>query len=241
MKNQRLFNRIFVPQGAEYAAVQRGLRDVPVTDRPEVVAIPAGLTPADQFIRTYNSAQGQHEGQQSELANPARPLLLGLCGSVSPELTIGMAIAYRSSRRQTQPDEYYRLNPPEALLNLAELHDAPIDALNVDLAVCTVEDKQAIARDFRDVIQDGKIAAIDMESVALLRRFPQAAIVRVVSDDLAGNIPDLSRAFDDRGNLQPLALAAAFARQPIAAARLIRGSLIALDRLTRITRAIVRS
>jgi hypothetical protein len=74
-----------------------------------------------------------------------------------------------------------------------------------------------------------------------LRRFPQAAIVRVVSDDLAGNIPDLSRAFDDRGNLQPLALAAAFARQPIAAARLIRGSLIALDRLTRITRAIVRS
>ncbi len=234
-----------MPQGAEFAAVQRGLRDVPAIDRPEVVAIPAGLTPADQFFGAYKSAQGQHEdqpeGDPSELVDTAKPLLLGLCGSVSPELTIGTAIAYRSIRRQTQPDEDYRLTPPEALLNLAELHDTPVDALNVDLAVCTVEEKQAIARDFRGFSRDFKIAVIDMESVALLRRFPQAAIVRVVSDDLAGNIPNLSRAFDDRGTLQPLALAAAFARQPIAAARLIRGSLLALDRLTIVTRAIVRS
>ncbi|NJN62838.1 MAG: hypothetical protein HC795_16135 [Coleofasciculaceae cyanobacterium RL_1_1] len=237
MGHQRLFNCIFVPQGAEFAAVQRGLRDVPASDRPEVVAIPAGLTPADRFFRTYKPAHDRQTCPQSECVDMVRPVLLGLCGSVSPELPIGTAIAYHSSRRQTQPEECYPLRPPSALLNLPELHHTPVSALNVDLAVCTVADKQAIARDFRGF----KIAVIDMESVALLRRFPEAAIVRVVSDDLTGNIPDLSRAFDDRGNLQPLALAAAFAREPIAAARLIRGSLLALNQLTIVTRAIVRS
>ena len=211
-----------------------------MTDRPEVIAIPAGLTPADRFFRgltispppALSNPAKDHQFPSFDDANSS--LLLGLCGSVSPSLQLGTTIVYRSIRRQTQPDEYYSLNPPDPLVKLAEIQATPVDALNVDLAVCSVADKQAIARDFG-------VTAIDMESLALVRRFPQAAIVRVVSDDLAGDIPDLSQAFDDRGNLQPIALAAAFARQPIAAARLIRGSLMALDRLTAVTRAIVTS
>lgn len=237
MGNPDQFNCIFVPQGAEFAAVQRGLRDVPVRDRPPVVAIPAGLTPADTFFRAYRSTPHPQGDPKSGLTDidAVKPLLLGLCGSVSPEFLIGTAIAYHSIRRQTQPDECYPVVLPKSLTGLAELHPTPIAALNVDLTVCTVQDKQTIARSF----QDFNIAVIDMESVALLRSFPQAAIVRVVSDDLTGDIPDLTRAFDDHGNLKPLALAAAFARQPIAAVRLIRGSLFALNRLAIVARAIV--
>jgi hypothetical protein len=217
--------------------VQRGLGNVPVRDRPPVVAIPAGLTPADAFLRTYRSTSNLQAGSTLEFIDidSVKPLLLGLCGSVSPELSIGTAIVYHSIRRQTQPDEYYPLAPPEFLTSLTELHPTPVAALHVDLAVCTTQDKQAIAQSF----PDSTIAVIDMESIAVLRSFPQAAIVRVVSDDVTGDIPDLTRAFDDRGNLQPLALAAAFARQPIAAARLIRGSLLALNRLAIVTQAIV--
>jgi len=236
VKQSPLFRPIFVPQGAEFTAVQRGLNDLPSTDRPELIPIPAGFAPADRFFRAWVAPplQSRHHKypQNRSLADDCSPLLLGLCGSVSPSLLLGTAIAYRSIRHPTQSNSYYLLNPPDQLTHLAEIQTTPVDALNVDQAVCHGADKQAIARDFG-------VMAIDMESLALARQFPQATIVRVVSDDLAGDIPDLSQAFDDRGNLQPLALAAAFARQPIAAARLIRGSLLALERLTAVTRAIV--
>lgn len=72
-----------------------------------------------------------------------------------------------------------------------------------------------------------------MESYTVLETLRPAGIavgvVRVVSDGAADDLPDLSGVFDGAGNLQPLALAAALVRSPLAGARLVGGSLIALQ------------
>ena len=62
-----------------------------------------------------------------------------------------------------------------------------------------------------------------------------AASLRVVSDDFIHDLPDLNKAIHENGNLKFLPLALAMVRQPIAAMRLIEGSLTGLKVLQRIT------
>jgi hypothetical protein len=69
----------------------------------------------------------------------------------------------------------------------------------------------------------------------LQKRGIAVAMLRVVSDDLTGDLPDLSQAIDGKGNLKTASLAIAMLRQPLAATRLIRGSLIGLKALQQIT------
>ncbi len=60
-------------------------------------------------------------------------------------------------------------------------------------------------------------------------------MLRVVSDDLTGDIPNLDSAIDPNGNLQTWPMAIAFLQQPLAAIRLIKGSLRGLKTLQQIT------
>ena len=55
------------------------------------------------------------------------------------------------------------------------------------------------------------------------------AMLRVVSDDLDHDLPDLSAALSPDGSLRPLPLAIGMMRHPIAALNLIRGSLKGLQ------------
>jgi nucleoside phosphorylase len=73
------------------------------------------------------------------------------------------------------------------------------------------------------------VDVVDMEGFAALEFFlPQGvptAMLRVVSDDEHHDIPDLTPAFNSDGSLQPLA-----------ATRLIRGSLVGLKVLEQVTK-----
>jgi hypothetical protein len=69
----------------------------------------------------------------------------------------------------------------------------------------------------------------------LQRREISVAMVRIVSDDLCGDLPDLNQAIDSQGNLQNLPMAIALIKQPMAAIRLIKGSLTGLKALEKIT------
>jgi hypothetical protein len=60
------------------------------------------------------------------------------------------------------------------------------------------------------------------------------AMLRVISDDVRHNIPNLTNAFDD-GSLQTFPLAMGLLRQPIAATRLVSGSLRGLRVLQDLT------
>jgi hypothetical protein len=66
-------------------------------------------------------------------------------------------------------------------------------------------------------------------------------MIRVVSDDCFHDLPDLSAAFSPEGSLKPLPLAIGMARQPLAASRLIRGSLKGLSRLEKLSRQLADS
>ncbi len=80
---------------------------------------------------------------------------------------------------------------------------------------------------------------VDMEGFTALEFFNAAgvavAMLRVVSDDCQHDIPDLTTAINSDGSLRPLTLAMAMIRQPVAASRLIRGSLKALKVLEKVT------
>jgi hypothetical protein len=66
-------------------------------------------------------------------------------------------------------------------------------------------------------------------------------MLRVVSDGCDHDIPNLNSGLSSDGSLQPLALAVAMLKQPIAATRLIRGSLQALKVLEQVTTLLLQN
>ena len=103
-----------------------------------------------------------------------------------------------------------------------------MQGITIDRVLCLASEKNQLAR-------ESKADVVDMESqwiVEYVRSLGGVVnVIRVVSDDAIGDLPDLSGAFDTSGDLRPLALAIAFIRNPIAALRLVRGALIALRQL----------
>jgi hypothetical protein len=194
-----------VPQGAEFNAVRSGLA------RGQLVRpTPVGTLPMTAFLQ-------QFVGQTFD-----RVCVMGLCGSLRSDLPVGTVVTYENCR-----DESGRVWPCEIDINVTQV----VAGWTSDRVICAAMHKQALAnRTNADVV--------DMEGTAIAEFFSTQSIpvtmLRVVSDDVTGDIPDLSNAIDAEGNLQPWALGWAFVQQPIAAARLIRGSLLGLNQLKKI-------
>ena len=198
---------VLVPRGAEYQAVRRGL------DRRQRVArtcadetpIRAIAIPAGLAVKTWLTEEFQVERSET-----TQFLVLGLCGGLSDRTRLGTVVLY------DQP-------------NLAQrLQVQSVQGITIDRVLCLASEKNQLAR-------ESKADVVDMESqwiVEYVRSLGGVVnVIRVVSDDAIGNLPDLSGAFDTSGDLRPLALAIAFIRNPIAALRLVRVALIALRQL----------
>ncbi|OUL21976.1 phosphorylase [Nostoc sp. T09] len=217
---------ILVPQGAEYKAVCRGLSRV--TSTPTVIPIPVGIKPLTTYL---------HElPEDGRFVNhpQARVLLMGLCGSLSPSYPVGKVVLYENcvyqgkfqaceARFTTQL--YSALKTHNSALNL-------VKGLTSDRVVCSAAEKRQLGETLgADVV--------DMEGFAALEFFNQVgvsvAMLRVVSDDCHHDIPDLTSAISPDGSLRSLPLAITLLRKPIAASRLIRGSLQALKVLEEVT------
>jgi hypothetical protein len=95
------------------------------------------------------------------------------------------------------------------------------------------------AEEKRYLGQSYNARVVDMEGFAALEVLSQAgvavAMVRAIGDDSHYNLPNLTSAIDPDGSLQPLSLAIGMLRQPIAAIRLIRGSIQGLQALQQVT------
>jgi hypothetical protein len=205
---------ILVPQGAEFATVQRACQFLPV------FAIPAGAAVA-HYLPTLPLDSWQ------------RVLVVGLCGSLDDRYRIGDVVLYRAtisiSGRCLECDR-------ELLAGLAEVLDLSNDAvlaLTSPQVVFRSADKQQYRQQLGAVVVDmeGQI----VQSL-LAKRGIAVGTIRVVSDDSHHDLPDLSDAFDDRGQLQLWSLAKALAIDPVAGFRLVRGSLQALRVLDRVAR-----
>ncbi len=212
---------ILVPQGAEYRAVCRGLRAAKAP-YPPVWPLPIGGAAVQQCLATL------------PLPKAGGILVMGLCGSLHPALSVGRAVLYNACCRSGQPTSLLDCDPTLTgwiQTQLPEI-DASVLACTSDRVICTVQEKVHLA-------QTTGAAVVDMEGWAILQALSAQgralAMVRVVSDGCQAAIPDLSAAISPGGEVIAPALAIALLRQPLAGIRLVRGSLRGLQQLQRLS------
>ena len=210
---------IVVPQGAEYQAVCRGLKQTNVQNV-NVISIPIGMDNMRQNL-VQSLFQKKH---------PQQILLMGLCGSLSPLYSVGDIVLYQQCwdvNRST-----VKTNPELTQMIQRKFSVDVVTGLTSDRPICHAAEKLQLSQTY-------PVSVVDMEGYAYIRELQHqgisVAMLRVVSDDLTGDIPDLNGAIDPQGNLQALPIAIAFLQQPLAAIGLIRGSLKGLKTLQQIT------
>jgi hypothetical protein len=226
---------ILVPQGAEYKAVCRGIRGIQ-SPKPRVVPIPMGSTALVSYLE-----QWQQDNDDFKALSP-QVLVMGLCGSLSPDLKVGDIVLYEAC----VCDKGYTLHEsnPNPVLQSCDRHLTTlvhhklkervllVKALTSDRIITSAAEKRQLGQ-----IYDTQV--VDMEGFAALEVLSQAgvavAMVRVISDDSHHNLPNLALALSPDGSLQPVPLAMGMIRQPIAATRFIQGALHGLSVLKNVT------
>jgi hypothetical protein len=216
-------NTILVPQGAEYKAVCRGLSGI-TGSIPTIVAIPVGMRPLLKYLQ-------QSQGNGQFLPPKSRVLIMGICGSLSDRYTVGDIMLYQDcvyQEKRLECDRSFTSQLHSAISENASL----VKSLTSDRVIWSAAEK----RHFGETLGAD---VVDMEGFTALEFFNAAgvavAMLRVVSDDCQHNIPDLTSAIASDGSLKPFPLAMRMLRQPLAATRLIRGSLTALKVLEQVT------
>ncbi|MEN9520365.1 MAG: hypothetical protein RLZZ381_2953 [Cyanobacteriota bacterium] len=218
-------NTIVVPQGAEYQAVCRGLSKSGV-DSIKVIAIPIGVKHTTQVLLNYSE----------EINRSANVLIMGLCGSLSNCHTVKDYVLVKSCQ-----DINHNLIDLDAELttNIQRKLSTSLKS-SVDLVIALTSDRIINqAREKFILAQQYSATIVEMEGYSYVKELQRqgiaVAMLRVVSDDLRGDIPDLNQVIDSQGNIKSLPMAISLIKQPITAIRLIRGSLTGLKALETIT------
>jgi nucleoside phosphorylase len=226
-----MIDTILVPQGAEYKAVCKGLSRVAIS-APPVFPIPVGTSAVRKFLKNWLQS-----GHLSHFQQPL-VLLMGLCGSLSLQHNVGDVVLYQSCIYLCSN------NNPKTLLCDSKLTTKLQSKLQKKAFMGIGLTSDRVISSAQEKLNLGQVYGadvVDMEGFAALEVLSQegvaVAMLRVVSDDAHHNIPDLSHAFNADGSLQPLPVAISLLRQPIAATRLISGSLRGL----RVLRHIIES
>jgi uridine phosphorylase len=197
------FDAILVPRGAEAGAVRRA-----IAGRIPVVECAAGARAADALAL---------------IAAGSRVAVLGLCGALDSQLRVGDVVVYERL-----------VNESSLRLDSSSAHVAQHLAARL-VAGAGVERVLGSVRAKAELRAASGAEVCDMESASLAAMFASRAIraitIRVVSDDAMSELPDLSSAYDRDGRLRPMALAAAFVREPLRSARFIVNALSALRAL----------
>ncbi|MFB2772779.1 nucleoside phosphorylase [Pelatocladus sp. BLCC-F211] len=229
MFNQTSIQAILVCQGAEYQAVCRGLSRVNGY-KPLVIPIPVGIKPSYTYLQKSQELKEILNDPQSKV------LVMGLCGSLQPRYQVGDIVLYADCIYQQNTGEIL-VYACDSTLTASLQHDlqekaAVVKALTSDRIIWLSSEKchlgQMLAAD-----------VVDMEGYAVLEFFKSTRLgvgmVRVVSDGCDRNLPNLNSTLNSEGSLQPLSLAIAMLKQPIAATRLVRGAFQGLQVLEKVT------
>lgn len=203
---------ILVPQGAEYQAVCNGLKEV--ADPPIVVPTPAGFAMVDRLKELHQS--GQFADQQNIL-------IVGLCGGLQPHYSVGDVVLYRECVSLSFPALPCDRTLTTQLQTKLGSHVPLVTGVTSDRVISSITEKQELSKQADVVDMEGYPALEFLSQVGM-----SVATLRVVSDDCHHDIPNLANAFSADGSLKALPLALGLLRQPVAGARLIRGSLAGL-------------
>lgn len=214
-----MIDTIIVPQGAEYRAVKKGLNKLKI-QQPLIVSIPIGT---NQITETLNN-------QKFWQSQPKRVLIMGLCGSLSSQYSVGDFVLYQNCAQLNQEISTERkLNK----LIIQKLNNISlVSGVTSDRMIATINEKQQLTQKFA-------ASVVDMESFAYVKLLQQHAIavsiLRVVSDDVKNNIPNLEPTINESGNIIPVAMTKAMLKQPIVSLKFIKNSLQSLQKLQQIT------
>ncbi|MBE9062202.1 hypothetical protein [cf. Phormidesmis sp. LEGE 11477] len=207
---------ILVPAGAEYKAVKRGLSNI--QNAPRLVAIPAGPQGLKTFLRDWPVPELNGKGL----------LLMGLGGSLANEHGIGEAIALQKIWHHAS-QEIFECDVETTQRLAHRLAIAIGTGVTCDHIITAAKEKQQLGDTYSADV-------VDMEAAVLLKNLSVAVgVVRVISDDCQGDLPDIGNAIAPDGSLKPVQLAIGFVKKPKAAIRLISGSLTALKALEDLT------
>ncbi|MBC6419818.1 MAG: phosphorylase [Prochloron sp. SP5CPC1] len=212
---------ILVPQGAEYQAVIRALSQTHGV-KPVVLPIPVGMKAVTSYLEKWH---------KTKEVVPQRAIVMGLCGSLSSQYTIGDIVVYRDCVYGE-----FNYSPDPFLTNLVsdklKARVREVRALTSDRLIWSSTEKARLGTIYNSSV-------VDMEGYAVLEVLGKIGVavtmVRVISDNCYGNIPDLNSAISTSGKLETLPLVYAMVRQPVAAVRLIRGALKGLKVLEQVT------
>jgi len=225
---------ILVPQGAEYRAVCGGLRGI--QNPPVVLPIQIGPVATRQHLKALL--------ENGTISKGSAVLIMGLCGSLTPRYSIADVVLIQecfkgstisdSAISSSAPDApgslFYDRSLTERLQKKLGDRAELVKAITSDRMIWSAAEKRSLAQ-YADVV--------DMEGYAALEVFKQAGVaasmLRVVSDDSQHDLPDLGLAISPEGALLPGRMIIRMLRQPIGAARLIRGSLRSLKTLQETT------
>lgn len=222
-------DKILVVQGAEYRAVQQGIKQINPTSSsgkmPQVIPIPIG---------EKNAAKIWHNQQFLADSPPQKVLIIGLCGSLSPQHSVADIVLCQACIKGNlvlATDETLtaaikqQLNPNIPL----------VTALTSDRVINSTREKKFLAQTYPATV-------VEMEGFSYLKILAaqgvSVAMLRIVSDDIHYDLPDLNYALDQDGNIQTIPLTISMLRQPKAAIRLIRGSLKGLQVLKKVAQLI---
>ncbi|MBO3459278.1 nucleoside phosphorylase [Aetokthonos hydrillicola Thurmond2011] len=229
MHDFNLVSTILVCKGVEYKAVCRGLNRATSSRLPSVTPIPVGIKSTTRYLATW-----QQSGQFLNYPQPS-VLVMGLCGGLNPRYQVGDIVLYQNcvyDANGTYESQRCNYSLSELLNSRLQKQVPIVKALTSDRVVSSAAEKS-------DLFQRSGADVVDMEGFAISEFFKQAGVpvtmLRVVSDDCHHDLPNFTSALSPDGSLQPLPVAIAMLRQPIAATRLIRGSLGGLRVLEQVT------
>jgi nucleoside phosphorylase len=209
---------ILVPQGSEYQAVMKGWQKKPTC--PSILAIPVGGKAVEKAL--LRELMSPKIGANS----PQGIIVMGLAGSLSPQLKLGQIVLYRSCL-DLESGQLLFCDPSATGYLVEKLgHKVQlVEALSSDRVITQAEEKQNLGKRYQ-------VQVVDMEGAAILKFFAAqqipVVILRVISDEINQSLPDLSQVYNSAGELQTWPLTKALISQPIAGFNLIRSSLYAL-------------
>ena len=232
-----------VPQGAEFQSVVQGLKRSPLwssgsggsgsADLLRVAPIALGANPVSDWLPPLL------------LCRPSLVVLWGLAGSLSPDLSVGdwvlsdefHTLAGELAGEMVQGDRV-GLQTLQTTLDQANAQPKQGAALTSDRVICRAAEKQTLAQTHPCTIVEMEGAIV---AKTLAREHIPMVMIRVISDDLYRDLPDLGAALQPDGTLNGFALAQCFAQDPVGAFHLVKGSLHALGQLKTIASLLASS
>ena len=189
-----------------------------------------------------SGADGQAGITAAGAAKPEAVLAIGLCGGLTASLSEGRIVAYTTCLSADSTKPPIESNPQITSRMIQLLASADIQC---DHVAGLTSPQIATNRDHRLRLAQTGASVVDMESYPILdaaaRAGVPAAVLRVVSDSLDRELPDLNRALNEDGALDDRKALGVAITSPLRTLRLLAANKRAMQRLTDALRIVLPS